>query len=91
MSLVRWYVCGALLRPLAVALVAASCVGTFGAHGTWLKPGADPDVIRRDAYECEREAAVRRTGDAPADVLYERCMRARGYVRPGEAAATPPR
>jgi hypothetical protein len=52
-----------------------------------MKPGVDPDVVRRDRYECEREAVVRRTAETPPEVGYERCMRTRGYVRRGEPAA----
>lgn len=72
------------LPLLAVVLFLPSCVGTPGARGTWVKPGVDPDVARRDRYECEREAVLRRTAEMPAETGYERCMRERGYVRHGD-------
>jgi hypothetical protein len=82
-------------RGRAFALLAlgaaglGGCVGAFGPRGTWIKPGAYPDVAERDAYECEREAVRHATTDEPAAVVYERCIRARGYVRPGERAGAP--
>jgi hypothetical protein len=78
------------LAVVGIALLLASCVGTYGARGTWVKAGTDSEAAQRDAYACEREAVVRRTAELPVEVAYERCMRARGYVRAGEFAIKPP-
>lgn len=79
---------GRALVVAALALTAAGCVGTFGARGTWIKPGNDPETGHRDAYECEREAVLHASAAAPAEQIYERCMRERGYVRAGGRAPT---
>jgi len=47
-------------------------------RGDWIKPGVDAQQLRRDLYACERHAATAGDGDAPP-VLFERCMRGRGY------------
>ena len=53
-------------------------------RGDWVKPGVDAQQMRTDLYECERHAVTAGDGDSPR-VLFERCMRARGYARPGPA------
>ena len=43
-------------------------------------------MVERDAYECEREATRLRMAGTASEVVYERCMKARGYVRSGGPA-----
>ena len=74
------------MPALTCAVALAGCVGAYGVRGTWIKPGANPEVAERDAYECEREAVLHGSMDVPANLVYERCIRARGYIRPGERA-----
>ncbi len=81
-------------RPAAAALalvsLLAGCVGAYGARGTWIKPGNDPETAHRDAYECERHAVLHRSAAMPSEQLYEECMRERGYARPRDHAPARP-
>jgi hypothetical protein len=63
------------------ALASTGCappLTSLSTRGEWVKPGVDARARRHDLYECERHAVTARDAEAP-HVLFERCMRARGY------------
>lgn len=69
-------------RLAALALVAlAGCAATAWPRGEWTRPGVAAPAQRRDEYECEREAVLRRGAAAETAGAFAACMRARGYTR----------
>lgn len=83
---------GGVLTALAVAgHVASGCappLSPLSSRGEWVKPGVDARELRRDSYECERHAVTAGDGQSPL-VLFERCMRARGYEPKRSTNPTP--
>jgi hypothetical protein len=73
----------ALMAAAVAGLASTACAPPLTAlsvRGEWVKPGADARQVRTELYECERHAVTSGDGEAPR-VLFERCMRARGYSR----------
>lgn len=69
-------------RLAALALVAlAGCTATTWPRGEWTKPGVAAAIQRRDEYECERAAVLRRGTPGETAAAFAACMRARGYTR----------
>jgi len=75
---------------VVVALVLAGCASLQ--HETWSKPGVTRTVVARDLMDCDRASLVEPNhGESCAkydslfpvknDVVFDACMRARGYVR----------
>jgi len=73
----------------ACALLAGGCAPLV--QETWSKPGATPQVVSRDVFDCEREATVDPThgqergaygasGPRKNERVFAACMRARGYA-----------
>jgi hypothetical protein len=84
-------------------LGAALCLAGCGTRTAWIKPGAGDEDFARDSYECERDARAtagsRGAGLAGGGGLtaaiesgdyQRRCLRQRGWVPGGEAAAERP-
>jgi hypothetical protein len=69
---------GAVAGPVTTGC--APPLTALSGRGEWIKPGVDARQLRKDLYECERHAVTTGDGEAPR-VLFERCMRARGYAR----------
>lgn len=72
----------------SVAGLASTCappLTALSARGEWVKADVDARQMRTDLYECERHAITTGDGEVPR-VLFERCMRERGYTRkqPGD-------
>jgi hypothetical protein len=68
----------------AVSLLAlAGCMASAGPGDEWTKAGVDPSGRRRDEYECQRQATLRRGTSAETAAIVAACMRARGYQRGG--------
>jgi len=66
---------------IAMLLLVASCAGPppyAPGSGAGTSPiGENPNNVSRDAYECEREAALSGAGDKAE--AFNRCMQARGH------------
>ena len=69
---------GAVVGPALIAC--APPLTALSGPGEWVKPGVDARSIRIDLYECERHAVTTADGEARR-VVFERCMRERGYTR----------
>jgi hypothetical protein len=77
--------------PLSVvaAVLLAGCASL--GQETWSKPGVTRPIVARDVVDCEREALIEPDhGESCAkrdvfpprnDVVFDACMRARGYER----------
>lgn len=86
-----------------VILGAALCLAGCGTRTAWVKPGATEEDFARDSHECERDARANAGSRGPglaggsglAATIETRgfqsgCLRRRGWVQAGEAAAEKP-
>ena len=64
-------------------LALAGCAAPAGSGGEWIKAGVAVSEQRRDEYECQRQAVLRRGAAAETVAAFAACMHARGYQRRG--------
>jgi hypothetical protein len=75
-----------LASALAVAVALGGCQeavswldGLFAPVGGWVKPGVSNEERRRDEDECQRAATGSEGQPSSVRLVYERCMREKGY------------
>jgi hypothetical protein len=66
-----------------ILLALAGCAAPAGSWGEWTKAGVEAPVQRRDEYECQRQAVLRRGTATETAAVFAACMQARGYQRGG--------
>ena len=62
-------------------LALAGCAAPAGLGGEWTKAGIAASEQRRDEYECQRQAVLRRGAAAETVAAFAACMHERGYQR----------
>jgi len=84
-----WIDCAFLVMLIAVVVAALAGCQTPISRQVWVRDGANNADVKRDTYECRREATFVnwrrmnwRWSDPDADSnLYRLCMEARGWTR----------